>query len=208
MKVNLVFPRVKKWGGVLEMQYRRQSDYHISDYNVFRYPLGFSVRPWLLYSPGGRWTILLSPGGYFQTEDIPETNGTRIQRELRISPGVQYTVKAGKFRFKNRFLYEARFLNPGSSGAVFQSRLRAQQEVVSQLSPASVHTHFGLQLAHEIFVKKQGSCSAFDQDRLSAIVQWTKHKSEFGFGYQWSIQQHSVKAIRRQQVIFAIGIQI
>ena len=207
-KLNIDTRPGKKWGGSLEMQYRRQANYHTTDNNVFHYPMAVILRPWVSYSLHRHWSLLLSPVGFSRSEEVPVAGNISHQTELRISAGLQHMLATRKIVFKNRVLYEARFLEPGKSQFSFQTRIRAQQWAEFLLLQTGTQTRFSVQLSHEFFVRSERAYSGFDQDRISAALAWAHLGLAWCWGYQQTVQQHSPHVIQRHQLIFAMRIII
>jgi hypothetical protein len=74
-KLNVIHPFSDHWSIGLELHHRRQANYRSEDKNVFRYQLGNYARVMIYYQLPKKWTIILSPLGYFGNEDILNADG-------------------------------------------------------------------------------------------------------------------------------------
>lgn len=209
IRLNLTRRINTNWSVGLDLQHRRQANYRTGDHNYMHYPLSSFGRAWLYYQLPKGWTLLLSPIGYFDNEDILNVNGELKQtNELRISPGIMQSLLLGPVKLRSRLLYDIRFADFGQPGHYTQTRLHWQESVLLPVCPTGKNSKLLYQLADELFVKKQGSDIGFDQNRLYNGLQWKYKASTIDLGYQWVLQKGTSSNFHRSQLYLAFNVQL
>lgn len=208
-RLNLTHRFNSNWSAGLDLQQRRQANYKTSDRNIFHYPLSSFARAWIYYQLPKDWTILLSPIGYFDNEDILNTKGELKQtNELRITPGVMKTLVTGKCRIRNRLLYDIRFADFDQPGHYLQSRLHWLEGLLVPFLTTGKNSRLQYQFYDELFIKKQRAVIAFEQNRVYNGLQWKYNSSTVDLGYQWVVQKGTSSVFHRSQLYLAFNLQL
>lgn len=208
-RLNLTHRFNTNWSAGLDIQHRRQANYKKGDGNILHYPLSSFARAWIYYQLPKGWTLLLSPIGYFDNEDILNANGQLKQtNELRITPGVSNSLIWGSFKIRSRLLYDVRFADFDRPGHYMQSRLHWQESLLVPLCYTGKKSQLFYQLYNELFIKKQRSVTGFEQNRIYNGLQWKVSASAIDLGYQWVVQRGSSSNFKRSQVYLAFNIQL
>lgn len=209
LKVNLTHRFDTKWSAGLDVQHRRQANFKTADHNIFHHTMANYVRGWVYYQLPRQWTLVLSPIGYFDNEDILNTAGELKQtNELRISPGIIKSFQWGQVKNKNRFLYDIRFAEFDKTSHFTQSRFRLQNNLLFPLFSLKKNQQFSYLLSNEVLIKKQKQVTTFDQDRLYNAVQWKHGPHDISLGYQWVVQKGTSNIFHRHQLYLLVNIAI
>lgn len=209
LKMMVTHPLNEHWSLGAELQHRRQANFQVQDKNIFHYPLANYVRAWITYKLPHNWTLVLSPVGYFDNEDIVSSDGELKQtNELRVSPGVIRAFEMGRIRNKNRLLYDARLADFNKSYHFFQSRFRMQNSFSFPVFWVKKENKISYHLSNEILIKKEKTSVGFDQNRLYNAIQWENHGLNIDIGYQWIVQKNGASTFRRNQLFIALNINI
>lgn len=208
-RLNLTHRFNPQWSAGLDIQQRRQANYKTADHNIFHYPLSSFARVWVYYQLPKEWTILLSPVGYFDNEDILNVKGElRQTNELRITPGVMNSLVTGKMKIRSRLLYDIRFADFDQPGHYLQSRLHWQEGLLIPVCNTGKQSRLLYQVYDELFIKKQRSVIAFEQNRIYNGLQWKYKSSSADLGYQWVVQKGTASIFHRSQVYLALNLQL
>ncbi len=209
LRIILSHRFAEKWSASLDLHHRRQANYQSGDQNIFHHPLGNYIRGWVQYQLPHQWTLVVSPIGYFDNEDILNSSGELKQtKEWRISPGIIKSIDIGKIRNKNRMLYDARFAGINSDEYFFQSRFRLQDSFVIPLFVMKKENRFSWLLSNELLLKSDKSREGFDQNRLYNALQWDTRHTGVDIGYQWIVQKGTGSRFHRDQLFIMLNISI
>ncbi len=208
MKLNIIHPLKKEWSVAVELHHRRQSNYRSGDKNIFHYPLGNMARVWINYRLSRQWSVVLSPAGYFNNEEIQDETGVyRTSHEFRVSPGITSNFSTGRIKNKIRLLYDARFTGVNTKESYFQSRFRLQNNLtvpVFSFRDQQISYH----LSNEILFRKDITGAGFDQDRIYNAIQWEKPRNSIDIGYQWVVQKGRHSVFYRHQLFITLNFSI
>jgi hypothetical protein len=208
-RLNLTHRFNTNWSAGLDIQHRRQANYKTGDGNILHYPLSSFARAWIYYQLAKGWTLLLSPVGYFDNEDILNVNGELKQtNELRITPGVSNSLVTGPLKIRSRLLYDIRFADFDKPGHYMQSRLHWQESLLIPLCYTGKNSRLLWQVYDELFIKRQRTITGFEQNRIYNGLQWKVSTSTVDLGYQWVVQRGSSSNFKRSQVYLAFNIQL
>lgn len=208
-RLNLTRRINPQWSAGLDLQHRRQANYRTGEHNFLHYPLSSFGRIWIYYQLPRNWTLLLSPIGYFDNEDILNSKGELKQtNELRITPGVMQSLQAGTLKLRSRLLLDIRFADFDKAGHYTQTRLHWQESLLVPICPTGKNSRLLAQAADEVFIKNQDGDTGFDQNRLYGGLQWKYRASNIDLGYQWVLQKGTSSLFHRTQLYLAFNIQI
>jgi len=209
LKLNFTHQFSTKWMAGLDLQHRRQANFNQADKNIFHYTLANYGRIWLYYQLPWNWSLVVSPIGYFNNEDILNAAGTLKQtNELRISPGIVKVFDLGTVKNKNRFLYDIRFAEFDQVTHFTQSRFRLQNSFTIPLYSFKKQNQLSYIFSNEILIKKEKKLTGFDQNRVYNAVQWKLHRSDINLGYQWVVQKGTASTFHRHQLYLLLNIAI
>ena len=209
LKINLGHRFSERLSVSLDVQHRRQANYRTKDENIFHYPLANNMRIWVNYRLPHNWMLVLSPIGYFNNEDILNSNGElRLTNEWRVSPGIIKSFNIGKIKNSNRLLLDARFAGINSHDYFFQSRFRLQDSFTMPLFTLKKRSRFAWLLSNEVLLKKEKRSGGFDQNRLYNALQWENPHTGVDIGYQWVLQKGLNSSFRKDQLFIILNISI
>ena len=208
-RLNITHPVDQKWSIGLDMHHRRQANYRDNDKNIFRYQLGNYMRLTVYYQLPKKWTIFVSPIGYFANEDILTKDGElKLTNELRTSLSVIKAFDIGPVKNRNRFQYDIRFPEFDKVNHYVQTRYRMHNSFTIPVVHFSEKTGLNYFISNEVFIKKQKSDVGFDQDRIYNALQLKISKSDILTGYQWVLQKGNTSLFHRNQLYLTFNLVI
>lgn len=208
-RLNITHPLDKHWSIGIDMHHRRQANYQSGDKNIFRYQLGNYARLMLFYQLPEKWTIFVSPLGYFANEDILNRDGElKLTNELRTSLSIIKAFDIGHIKNRNRFQYDIRFPEFDKVSHYVQTRFRLHNSFTIPLHNFSEKSSLNYFISNEIFIKKQKADIGFDQNRIYNALQWKLSRSDINLGYQWVLQKGTNSRFHRNQLYLSFNLVI
>lgn len=209
LKFTLTHQLKENWSAGIELQYRRQANYRSGEHNILQLPLGSVARLWFNHKLQKNWTLLFSPAGFFQNDDILNSKG-EISRtnEVRVAAGATKSFALNHITNKNRLLLEERFISSNEPVSYFQTRLRLQNSFSLPLFTLKKEKTLSFFLSHELFLKAEKKYTGFDQSRIYNAIQCTRHNTETLVGYQWTYQKSTGRFFHRNQLYIQFNFTI
>jgi hypothetical protein len=195
------------WTLGTDLQLRRQDRFIQQDENIFRLPSVYSVRFWVYRKIGKRWTIIYSPGAFFQNYQLRPSGQLTEMHELRTMAGASHALELGRFTLRNRLLYEYRWIDFDQEVFRHQHRLRLQNALLYQLAKWEGKNRLDLLFFNEFFFATPDYRTfGFDQNRDFLGLKGQHSVLEWTLGYQYTRQRQGEANINRHSML--AGIQL
>lgn len=208
-RLNFNYWGNKKTGIGLELHHRRQSNYWVTEKNIFDEPMLTIIRPWLYRKIGKGWMLSTSPLSFHAYRDILNQSGiTRNYIELRSTYGIQRNLKLKGITNRNRAWYEFRFSDISRPNIIFQTRLRIQNTFLLPIKKIRTNFSINYNVTNEFFINQRKEIIAFDHNRFFNGLQLKKQNYEINLGYQWSRHNSSSSPYSRHQVFLNTSIDL
>lgn len=148
-RLGLVKRWSPRWETALDLNYRRQSDPHVSALVPVSAPLLTGTRLWVNYRPSERLVLQVNPLTYFASNQLlgrEEDYQVGQNREWRLAVGAEFSQRLGpRWLLRERVQDELRFLRSNQDRPISRARFRVMARY--DLAPK-----WGLNLFDELFL--------------------------------------------------------
>lgn len=193
----------KKISTIFDVNFRQQANYKHDEKNPFHLPLMRSERLWLFYNFKNNNSIV---GSFFyaNANDILDEKATMSSsQETQVNLGFFNKSSSKKIIFRSRILFEKRQIN-STNTSINQFRYRFMELITIPIKSLRKKQYINCVLFNEAFFKTQQSITSFDQNRLSALLQWHFPSVEYNVGFQKTYQNQNDNLTERNQLLFNV----
>jgi hypothetical protein len=189
-----------QWTASLDFNVRQQSDFTTGNKNNFQLPLMRNTRLWLLYTPGSKYSFVNT---FFAAQTVEvKNNELNTATEFLYGTGV---IRKDSFKntiLRSRLLAEIKNIQPKTGDNHTVLRYRLQNNLMISFKEISEQSSLSIIFNNELFFKTVYGQTHFDQNRISAMLQWHVYHVEYSIGLQQTVQQQNDYFVRNQLLLY------